>query len=143
MRSVRSVKVAVATIKIQVPCNYICSLGRAHHYRQRPHGSLGRECLASEATNRRRAAKKRGISCLLMVYYALSEHLAGSRKCSLLLAMKMTRLVRPPLRGQRYSVMPVNDPTIDIVRIDRHAATAPGWAGPGRAEPEPRQAVSN
>ncbi|KYM89642.1 hypothetical protein ALC53_01954 [Atta colombica] len=62
MRSVRSVKVAVATIKIQVPCNYICSyilrLGRAHHYHQSLHGSLGRECLASEATNRRRAAKK-------------------------------------------------------------------------------------
>ncbi|KYN37316.1 hypothetical protein ALC56_08374 [Trachymyrmex septentrionalis] len=32
-------------------------LGRAHHYRQRPPDSLGRECLASEATNRRRVER--------------------------------------------------------------------------------------
>lgn len=76
-----------------------------------------------------------------MVYYALSARIPQPRRCPILLAMKMTQPFSPPLRGQRYSVMPVNDPTIDIGRIDRHAA--PRRAKLSRAErsrAEPGQA---
>lgn len=75
-----------------------------------------------------------------MVYYALSAHRH---------AMKMTRPFSLP-RGQRYSVMPVNNPTIDIARIDRHAGVvvvvvdSRGRAKRVRAVPcraEPRQAM--
>lgn len=55
-----------------------------------------------------------------MVYYALSVHPAGSQMPAPP-SHESDLAVQPPLRGQRYSVMPVNDPTIDIARIDRHA----------------------
>jgi len=58
--------------------------------------------------------------------------------------------VQLPLRGQRYSVMPVNDPTIDIARIDRRTAcraepgrVEPSQTGPSQAGPEPRRAIPN
>jgi len=53
-----------------------------------------------------------------MVYYAVSAGLQMPAPPS----HENDSAVQPPLRGQRYSVMPVNDPTIDIALIDRHAA---------------------
>lgn len=63
-----------------------------------------------------------------MVYYAVSAHLAA-RQIPAPPSHENDSAIQLPSRGQRYSVMPVNDPTIDIARIDRHA--------------EPRRAVPN
>lgn len=84
-----------------------------------------------------------------MVYYALSARLPRARGCLAPPSHESDSAVRPPLRGQRYSVMPVNDPTIDIARIDRDARRGklsraePSRARPGQAVPEPRRAVPN
>lgn len=63
-----------------------------------------------------------------MVYYAMSAHLAA-RQTPAPPSHENDTTIQLPSRGQRYSVMPVNDSTIDIALIDRHA--------------ESRQAVPN
>ncbi|KYN06298.1 hypothetical protein ALC62_02790, partial [Cyphomyrmex costatus] len=52
---------------------YILRFGRAHHYRERPHGSLGRECLASEATNRRHLPPPAYIALLNFIYTCITR----------------------------------------------------------------------